>query len=186
MNLKATARTLAAIAALVASPLMARAATTPVTPHPITVEFGFNWTTNSTTQVLVKTVYDFQIDYDLTGGTGKAPVSVYGGYGWANHAPIAGAKVTYNLWSLGVQTRTKHPVYAGMGFGYYGQSGTVSVAGVGSASTGQGGVGAQGFVGVDLFKPGRAGPGVKLGYNVLPSFQGLNTDSWFAALTYRI
>jgi len=186
MNFKTTARTIAAIAALVALPLIARAATTPVTPHPLGVEFGFNWTTNSTTQQFAHTLYDFQLDYDVTGGKGPIPISAYGQYGWASTKPIGGVNVNFNEWQFGVQAQTRTQIYGGLGVGYVGQNGNISISGLGSGSASASGVGGTAFIGADLHKPNQSGPGIKLGYNVWPNFQSLNTDNWYAALTYRI
>jgi hypothetical protein len=187
MNLFRAACFIAVVAALTACPVMARADNTLTSPHPFTIELGTYFPTNGNTQQLIRTVYAAQVNYDLGKTQGSAaPISVYGEYGWGSHAPVSGVNVSYQQWSVGVQARTRSQAYAGLGLGYYGQSGTVSVSGIGSGSAGQGGVGGSVFVGTDFSAPGKPGPGLRVGYNFLPNFQGLNTNSYSAAATYRL
>jgi len=152
--------------------------------HPIQIGIGAYFPTASNSQQLIHTVYDVDASYDFTHGS--FPVSVYGGYGWGSHSPISGATLSYSSYWLGVEGRTADQLYAGLGVGYYGQSGTVSVTGLGSASGSTGGVGGTAFVGYDLGPRGSSGVGIRAGYNFLPTFAGANTDGWGVTLTYRI
>jgi hypothetical protein len=187
MSLQRTACLIAAIAALVACPVMARADEAQTNRYPFSLEFGTYFPTNGNTQLFIHTVYAMQVNYDLGQAKGAAaPLSVYGQYGWGSHAPVSGVNVNYQLWSVGVDARTRSQTYAGLGLGYYGQSGTVNVSGFGSGSASQGGIGGSIFVGTDFAKRGAPGPGLRVGYNLLPNFQGLNTNSWSAGVTYRL
>jgi hypothetical protein len=187
MRLHRAACLIAALAALVACPVMAHADTSQTSRHPFALEFGPYFPTNGNTQQFIHTVYAMQVNYDLDeGNASAAPLSVYGEYGWGSHAPVSGVNVNYQLWSVGVDARTRSQAYAGLGLGYYGQSGTVNVSGLGSGHASQGGIGGSVFVGTDFSAAGGPGPGLRVGYNLLPNFQGLNTNSWSAGVTYRL
>jgi hypothetical protein len=93
MRLQRTACLIAAIAALVACPPMARADDTQVSRHPFAIEFGTYFPTNGNAQQFIHTVYALQVNYDLEKATAAAaPLSVYGQYGWGSHAPVSGGE----------------------------------------------------------------------------------------------
>jgi hypothetical protein len=157
--------------------------------HPFQIGVGAYFPTDHDAQQLVHTVYKIEAVYDLGHGS-TVPLSVYGGYGWGSHAVVQGVNVGYSNYWLGVQGRTASPVYGGLGLGYYGQAGTLNVSGFGSASATQGGVGGTVFLGADFgaksHQTQKPGLGIRLGYNVLPNFEGLNTDGYDFTIRYRI
>lgn len=180
----------AAVIALIAAPAMTRADSAQSGQHPFQLSVGAYSPINHDTQQFIHTVYKIKGIYDFDQRIGTAaPVSMYGEYGWGSHSPASGANVNYQQWALGVEARTPSQTYGGVGVGYYGQSGTLSVSGQ-AAQAHHVGVGGAVFIGTDFSAPhqGRVSPGlgVRLGYSFLPNFQGLNTNAWDFGMTYRL
>ena len=151
--------------------------------HPFQLAIGGDFPTSQNAQQLVHTVYKLEAIYDLGP---RNSVSLYSGYGWGSHSPVSGANVNFSTYWLGVQARTPDQIYGGLGAGYYGQSGTIRISGLGSANANHGGVGGTAFVGYDFSsQPFASGFGLRAGYDFLPNFKGLNTDGWNITLTHR-
>ncbi len=157
--------------------------------HPFQLGIGAYFTTDSQAQKYIHTVYRVEVEYDVTRRS-VVPVSVYGGYGWGSNSPVNGVSLGYNMFWLGVQARTDSQVYAGLGVGGYGQTGSIAISGLSSASNTTGGVGGTIFVGADLTAHPHqfvtSGLGIRLGYNFLPRFEGLNSNGADFLITYRI
>jgi hypothetical protein len=105
-------------------------------------------------------------------------VSGYIGYAGGSNGPASQG----NFW-VGAQVRTPQQIYIGGGTGFYDSWGSVRAGSV-TVSSGQGGLGGVLFVGGDFGKT-HSGPGLRAGYDFMPSFSGTNPSGWEIALTYR-
>lgn len=129
------------------------------------------------TEFLIGGVYD--LNHPAT--TNSPYLSGYIGYAGGSN----GGNSQGNFW-VGAQVRTPQQIYVGAGTGYYDAWGTVNLGSGVTVNSSQGGIGGTIFVGGDFGPAGRAGPGLKAGYDFLPSFGGVNPSGWELSVTYRL
>jgi hypothetical protein len=170
---------LAAILFLVCSPSTVRAAQN---AHPLQAYLGVFSASSSDARTLANTEFLIGGSYDFNHPktTSTPYLSGYIGYAGGSNAGNSQG----NFW-VGAQVRTPQQIYVGAGTGYYDSWGTVNLGGGTSFNSSQGGIGGTVFVGGDFGPAGRPGPGLRAGYDFMPSFSGINPSGWELSVTYR-
>jgi len=151
--------------------------------HPLQAYLGVFSPSSSSTRTFANTEFLIGGSYDLNHPKSANTPFLAGYIGYAGGSN--GGNSQGNFW-IGAQLRTQGQIYVGAGTGYYDSWGTLNLGGGVTLNSTQGGLGGTVFVGGDFGPAGRPGPGLRAGYDFMPSFSGNNPSGWELSVTYRL